>query len=63
MDKAALIVYLSNNGYELTYHNDTFICQNYPLSIIDLNNVIENIKAKHKLKDVIITNIIPLTNK
>lgn len=63
MDKAVLIVYLGNDGYELMCNNETFSCQNYPLSITDLNHVIESLKAKYKLKNVIIINIIPLTNK
>lgn len=63
MDKAALIVYLGNDGHELTCNNATFNYQNYPLSVTDLNYIIENLKDKYKLKNVIIVNIIPLTNK
>ena len=63
MDKVALIVYLGDDGYGLAYHNDTFVCQNYPLSITDLNHIIESLKTKYKLKNVIIVNIIPLTSK
>ena len=63
MDKVILIVYLGDDGYGLTYRNDTFICQNYPLSIADLNHITESLKTRHGLKSVIIINIMPLTNK
>ena len=63
MDKAVLIVYLGDNGYGLTYSNETFNCQNYPLTVSDLNHIIESLKTKYKLKNIIIINVIPLTNK
>ena len=63
MDKAVLIVYLGNDERELMCNNETFGCQNYPLTVSDLNHVIESLKDKYKLKNVIIINVIPLTNK
>lgn len=63
MDKIVLVVYLGNDGYGSTYGNETFNCQNYPFSISDLDHIIESLKAKYKLKNVVIINVIPLTNK